>query len=300
MINDRVAPARGLPVASRPWEGTLARKPWEYPCTAAIVHRDTPEMLEGVVSLLRAQTVRPYIVVVDTGSLEDSQPTLEALDAADDCEVHYLRSKSWRGSSCPVAAAMDLAFAVCSTEVLFGTHTDVFPTRPDLVEHVVSQCDARTPMVGWQMSPRKDWPDDSWQFTPSHTASAYHMPTMRRIGASWNLLRAFDELGQPHGQTRGGYPDTETALGLTLARHGFTRRFYTEPDDGGRHWLCLGPEPNEPYATEFFHHIRTAGSTVVYYPHELICALRMAQVHEELAAIPARLALWSHARVPLD
>ena len=292
MINDRVAPIRGMSVKDRPWEGSLPRKPWEYPVTCAIAHRDTPEMLAGVVSLFRAQTIRPYFVIVDTGSDFDSMSTLHTLDANDDCEVHYLRSKAWRGSSCPVAAAMDLAFAICQTESLISTHTDVFLTRPDLVEHLLSLCDARTPVVGWQMSPRVEWPDDSWKNTPSHTASIYHMPSMRSLGASWNMLRAFDALHRPHGQTTGGYPDTETTLGLILEDHDITPRWEHEPDDGGRHWLCLGPEPNEPYATPWFHHVRSTGSVKIYWPNTLIAVLRDHQVNQELAAIPDRIEAW--------
>ena len=295
MNNDHVAPIHGMPVQEKPWEGSLARKPWDYPVTAAIVHRDTPEMLAGVVELLRGQSMAPYILVIDTGSGPASQATLDELDAADDCEVHYLRSKGWRGSSCPVAAAMDVAFALCQTEFLFSTHTDVFPLRADMIAHVVEKCGARTPVVGWQMSPRETWPNDSWEDTPSHTASAYHMKTMRSIGGSWNMLRAFDLLHQPHGQTTGGYPDTETTLGLVLADHDITPRWEKDPDDDGRHILFLGPEPNAPYRTNWFTHIRSTGSIVVYHPKSLVSEIRFNLVRRELAAIPGRLQEWAEA-----
>jgi hypothetical protein len=287
--NTRVAPVSGMHVDKHPWEGTLSRKPWEWPCTAAIVHRDTPAMLAGVVALLRAQTVRPYLIVIDTGSGPDSAEVLDQLDAADDCEVHHVRSKGWRSSSAVVAASMDLAFAVCQTPILFSTHTDVFPTRPDLVEYVVGQCDARTPVVGWQMSRREGWPDATWETTPSHTATAYHLPTMRAIPASWSLLGAQEAAGLATVQTTGGHPDTETRLGQLLVRHGITRRDLGQPDDGGRHWLCLGAEPNEPYETHWFRHVRSTTSMLLYFPQ---APIRPRLVARELAAIPQRLQAW--------
>jgi hypothetical protein len=287
--NTRVAPISGMPVDDHPWGGILRRKPWEWPATLAIVHRDTPELLAGVVSLWRAQTVRPYLLIVDTGSGPAGQAVCEQLHAADDCEVHYLRAKGWRGSSHVVGAAMDLAFSVCQTEVLLASHTDVFPTKPDLAEHLVKLCDARTPVVAWQMSPRDEWPDDCWRETPSHTASAYHLPTLRAMPASWSLIGAQEAAGLPTVQTTGGFPDTETRLGQLLARHGITRRDLGQPDDGGRHWLCLGTEPNEPYETPWFRHVRSTTSMQLYFPR---APIRPRLVARELAAIPQRLQSW--------
>jgi hypothetical protein len=290
--NARVAPSRGVPVKDKPWEGTLARKPWDYPITAAIVHRDTSGWLAAAIDLLRAQTVRPYILVIDTGSEPEAQEELAELDQVDDVEVHYIRSKAYRGSSQPVAVAMDVAFALCQTEFLFSTHTDVFPTRPDLIETTLEPCSQRLPVVGWQMSERKGWPVELWKRTPSHTATCYHMPTMRELRVLWNMTLAAEVLGLKPGEIRGGFPDTESMLGLILAAHGITRRNYDEPDDGGRHWLCLGPEPNEPYETAYFRHYRSAGSAVVYWRNDLITALRIEQIRQEIEAIPARLEQW--------
>jgi hypothetical protein len=294
--NSRVAPLRFRPITERPWEGSQARKPWDWPITAAIVHRDTPAMLAGVVDLLRGQTVRPYIVIVDTGSNPDTQLVLESLHMADDCEVHYLRGKGWRGSSHVVAAGMDLAFSICQTDYLYSTHTDVFPTRPDLIATLLGHCDARTPVVGWQMSSREGWPDHAWKETPSHTATVYHMPTMRSMPASWSLLGAQEAVALGRLQTTGGYPDTESRLGQLLERHGITRRNLDGPDDGGRHWLCMGGEPNEPYTTKWFTHVRTSGSAFVYFPNDLIGAVRASQVDGELHAIPERLDSWRATR----
>jgi CubicO group peptidase (beta-lactamase class C family) len=296
--NRRTAPLRGIPIASRPWEGLLPQKPWEWPLTAAIVHRDTPHMLAAVVDLLRAQTVRPYLLIVDTGSDTDAQRLLESLHAEDDAEVHYLRGKGWRGSSHVVAAAMDLAFAACQTDYLFATHTDCFPTRPDLISTLLAHCDERTPVVGWQMSRREGWPDAAWKETPSHTATMYHMPTMRSLPASWSMLGAQEAVALERLQTTGGYPDTESRLGQILERHGITRRNVTEPDDGGRHWLCMGGEPNEPYTTDWFAHVRTSGSAFLYFPNELIGAVRSAQVQVQIDDVPRRLAAWSESRDP--
>ena len=79
----------GAPNTVKPWEGRLSRKPWEYEVTAVIPHCNTPDLLTLCIALLRAQTVRPYIVVVDTGTEERLLPQLLALRAAD-VEVHQI------------------------------------------------------------------------------------------------------------------------------------------------------------------------------------------------------------------
>src|SRR5262245_59617380 len=74
------------------------RRPWEYPLAAAIPHYETPETLPVLLELLRLQTVRPYILLIDTGSWWKTVRELERLRAPD-CEVHYLRARAYRHTS---------------------------------------------------------------------------------------------------------------------------------------------------------------------------------------------------------
>ena len=261
-----LAPVRGESIGARPWEGVVKRKPWDYRVTAAIVHLDMPEALGAVVETLRAQTEQPYVLVIDAGSHARHRPALERMELeADDIEVHYLRPRAWRYSSEPVAVGMDLAFARCQTPYLYATHTDVFLKRPDYIADLVSRCDSQTPAVGYQMSPRPKWRDDRWKRTLSHTATLYHMPTMRRIGASWSMAAAFESLKLPHvGRTAGGFPDTETNLGLCLERAGIGVRWVGEAQGAAPSVLMLGPEANDPYENNDLIHVRSATVNAVY------------------------------------
>jgi hypothetical protein len=291
--NANVAPLAGEAAGQRPWEGRQTRKPREYRVTAAIVHRDTPDLLAGAVACLRAQTERPYILVVDMGSGEAARATLAELERGDDLEVSTIRSRSWVATSQPVTAGMDLAFTLCQTPYLYATHVDVFLKRPDYLSHLLSLCDERTPAVGWQMSPRPNWPTDEWKSTLSHTASIYHMKMMRTLGVTWNLLSAMERLGLPLENPSRSFPDTETNPSLTLNAAGITPRWVGKPDDGGRHILFLGTEPNEPYETEWFEHVRSSGIYSLYWPASEDAARRRVHAARALAAIPDRLRRWA-------
>lgn len=266
----RVA-TNGLPVtpADRPWEGRQARKPWEYRITAAIVHLDSPGLLRAVLAQLRAQTERPYLMVVDAGSLAVHRAELEAMEReADDLEVHYLRPRAWRFTSQPVAVGMDLAFAACQSPYLYATHTDVFLKRPDYLAWLLARCDAMTPVVGWQMSPR-DWATDLWERIPSHTASLYHMPTMHRTRASWNMIGVASILGLGYAECTNGWPDTEVGLGLSLQAAGIGVRRPGDPTPTAGEapsCLLLGPEPNEPYENDWLWHERSWTGQATYFP----------------------------------
>ena len=67
----------------QPWQGRCFKKPWDYRITAAIPHLDTIEPLRTVIDLLRRQTIRPYILVIDTGSDDTTCHQLEHLRAED-------------------------------------------------------------------------------------------------------------------------------------------------------------------------------------------------------------------------
>jgi hypothetical protein len=286
--------------APRAWEGSGVVKPWDYKVAAAVAHLDAPGPLAVVLETLRAQTVRPYLIVVDTGSLAEHRPALEAMElASDDLEIHYLRPRGWRASSQPVAAAMDLAFAACQAEYLYATHTDVFLKRPDYLEWLLARCDATTPVVGYRMSPRPDWGNDLWRACPSHTATLYHMPTMRKERITWNMLAAMDLLGLPPGQPPGCFPDTETMVGLSLRAAGIGVRELadSQPAAGTRSVLMIGDEPNEPYEDHNLVHERSYTCRALYDPAGAGArAARMARAMEDAQA---RVRRWRKPRVAL-
>ena len=218
-----VVPSRGHNVS-----GISSPRPWKHRVTAAIPHHESFDTLPVIVELLRLQTVRPYILVIDTGSSRDTCDSIEML-RANDLEIHYLKSHGWQHPSEPVAAAMDLALTLCQTKYLFCTHSDVFPRRRDLIEMLLSH-DA--PVVGYEMSDRSHV-TDQWKGMVSHTATLLHMPTMRRIGAAWSILRACELLDISAASA--GWPDTETCLNIILRRHGITPNLIGAEHNGERH-----------------------------------------------------------------
>jgi hypothetical protein len=216
---DESAAAAVAPLAclgrQRPWEGAASRKPWEYQVTVAIPHLETPETLPVLLELLSLQTVRPYVLLIDTGSSPAVVRTLEALRRPQ-VEIHYVRAHAYAHSSAPVTTAMDLAFALCRTSYLLCIHSDVFPRRRDLVEWLLGMTDAGQPVVGYEMSPRPD--TNGWRNVASHTCTMLHMPTMRRIGATWGFERYW-ESGEARPQ-QSGYPDTEQPFDRCIRRAG--------------------------------------------------------------------------------
>lgn len=267
----------------RPWEGKQKRKPWDYRVSVAIAHLDTSDLLETAVGLWQSQAETPYLLIFDTGSLPRHQRVLDRLEAEhDNVEVHRIRGKAWRATSQPVAAAMDLAFAVAQTDILIGTHTDVLPKKRELAGWLVDQCDAQTPLVGWQMSPRDHWPEPLWKDMPSHSCTAYHMPTARRLGWRWNMLGAFERLGIPPAQPPHGFPDTEVMLGLLLREQGVQ-------------WKCLGPEPNATYETEWFVHLRSTTVKNLYGAPD--ATDRAAVLANAVGDAQRRIVRWNKPRV---
>ena len=171
----KLAPLRNTDVNKEPWKGDCTKKPWEYDVTAVIPVIDTVEPLSVCVEILRMQTIRPYILVIDTGSEhENLQQILSMHDS--DLEVHCIRLNGSRHPSDSVCMAMDLAQSLCRTDYMFATHSDVFIRRRDFLEDLLSVCgeeDGKFPVVGYEMSPRSH---DDWRGMISHTATMYHRP----------------------------------------------------------------------------------------------------------------------------
>jgi len=218
-------------IPGKRWEGVIAKKPWEYQVTATMAHLNTPETVPTVIELLRLQTVRPYILVVDTGSSEEHLARLMDCEA-EDVEIHCLRAHAYRHSSEPVGVAQDLAYALVQTEYMFNTHTDCFLRRRDYLKYLLTMCSAQCPAVGYEMSPR-DWLTDLWEGMVSHTATMVHVPTVHRIGASWNFNRAHTQFGVPRSTQ--GWPDTETCFNLCLRAAGIAPRLIGHETNYERH-----------------------------------------------------------------
>lgn len=222
-----LAPLRGRGVQECPWRGLCARKPWEYRVTAVIPVIDTHDSLELCVELLRLQTERPYIVVIDTGSVGESLEKILGMHS-EDLEVHCVRHNGTLHPSDPVCVAMDLAQSLCRTEYMFATHSDAFLMRRDYIEWLLSMCgdqeEGLHPVVGYEISPRSH---DDWKGMISHTATMYHVPTLDRIGFGWSMRRLAAICGlenqEPHPD-RPNWPDTEVLGNMILRENGISTK----------------------------------------------------------------------------
>lgn len=217
----KLAPLRNTDVNKEPWKGDCTKKPWEYDVTAVIPVIDTVEPLSVCVEILRMQTIRPYILVIDTGSEhENLQQILSMHDS--DLEVHCIRLNGSRHPSDSVCMAMDLAQSLCRTDYMFATHSDVFIRRRDFLEDLLSVCgeeDGKFPVVGYEMSPRSH---DDWRGMISHTATMYHIKTLDQIGFGWSMRRLASMYGlESHEPSpeRPNWPDTEILGNMILRQH---------------------------------------------------------------------------------
>lgn len=249
-----LAPLKNIPQWRQPWEGNCEKKPWHYRVTAAIPVLDTYEQLEICVRLLKAQSERPYILIIDTGSSSEQYVQIEKL-RDEDVEVHAIRLNGVLHPSDFPAMAMDMAFSLCRTDLLFATHADVFLRRRDFIEHLINLCPSKSPVVGYEISPRCH---ADWHGMVSHTASMYHMPTMDRIGFGWSMRRLcsyYNIKDYRPNVSRPQWPDTEILGNYIL------RSFKIKPH-------LIGSEQNfERKKDENIDHLRSFTSGKLYSPN---------------------------------
>lgn len=184
--------AEKLTVRQRPWQGRLAKKPWSYRVTAVVPHCNTPDLLRLCLAFLRVQTVRPYIVVVDTGSQQRLLPELLAM-RGEDCEVQQVACHGVERSADLPAIAMEVGQACVRSPWMLSVHSDCLVTDRTLIERWIDQAESQVtgeglvPAIGYQSIPRVgcDW----WRGMLSHTLTLLHMPTCDRADVAWSLRR---------------------------------------------------------------------------------------------------------------
>lgn len=270
---ENVAPLRNRSIEERPWQGSCTKKPWDYKVTAVIPVIDTFESLSLCVGLLRLQTERPYIVVVDTGSSADNLQRILDMHS-EDLEVHCIRHNGTIHPSDPVSVAMDMAQSICRTKYMFATHSDAFLMRRDMLEWMLSMCgdeeDGLCPVVGYEMSPRQH---DDWQGMVSHTATMYHMPTLDQIGFGWSMRRLASMCGlENHDASpeRPNWPDTEILGNMILRENGTKTRL-------------IGSESNfERNKDGNIDHARSISLGVLYSPdYHAMASVWLAEAMDE-------------------
>ena len=278
----KYAPRRGERFERRPWEGGWRMKPWDFEVTVAIPVMDAYEAVEQIVELYRLQTERPYIILIDTGSMNDDLRKL----AAEDVEVHMLRLNGVKHPSDFPATAMDLAFSVCRTEWLLATHADCFPRNRGIVEELRRY---NTAVAGYEITPR---PHSDWPGMVGHTLTMFHMPTMDDIDAAWSMRRLVRKYKHPDGAsarheinpaTSPNWPDTELLINYQLR-------------DAGIKPLIIGKEANATRTVdERIDHCRSWASAALYSKGSDYQAASQSWIEDGIIQAKARTKEWSNA-----
>lgn len=200
------------------WEGTCARKPWNYTVTAVIPCWNHAEETALCVELLRLQTIRPYIMLVDTGS--DPKEFLKLSDLrGEDLELHTIRSNGTPHPCDIIAAALDLCFSLADTPYIYTTHQDVFLRSRYFLEYLTTNIPGLA-VLGYQLSPRVNI---QWEKMFGHTATLFDLSKWDEIGATWSLRRAARQQGCNHKMPPPGqlwYIDTEHAANTSIIASG--------------------------------------------------------------------------------
>ena len=248
-----ISPLYGELTVHTPWEGACEKKPWEYQITAVIPCLNTSETLPLCIKLLRLQTVKPFIMIIDTGSQPDHlHKVFDMRD--DDVEVHSIALNGVLHPSDYPAMAMDLAMTLCRTHYMFATHADVFLKKQNFLEYLLTECNEEVPVVGYEISPRSH---NDWRGMISHTASMYHMRTMDKIGFAWSLRRLcheYDIVNYKPDPMRPNWPDTEILGNYILRKNNIKTKI-------------IGHEENQQRTDDdFIDHFRSYTSGKMYSP----------------------------------
>lgn len=210
------------------WEGVVSKKPSQYKITAVIPHLNTPEILETCVQLLNLQSEKPYILIIDTGSDDETCAIIENL-RAENIEIHYIKSHSWRHPSEPVSAAQDLALIMCKTPYMFCTHADCFLKKRTLLTEWLDLM-SKYSVVGYRISPR---PYPGWVNEFGHTALMFNVLDIKSNNINWDMEAFCRMHGKPLMRSAlcDNCPDTESNFNYTLQKSGLKSLFLGDEEN---------------------------------------------------------------------
>lgn len=255
-------PPKIVPIPDVGWpdgfRGTIARKPWMYQITAVIPCLDHSAETKLCVELLRLQTIKPYIILIDTGSRPHEARALEEL-RADDLEIHSIKANSLPHACAAIASALDLGFSMACTPYVFTTHQDCFLRDRHFMDFLAQKMQIRS-VAGYQISPRRF---AGWEQWFGHTATMWNVQDLDRIGAAWTLRRAANMLRMGPLATSPdptSHIDTESAMNLAILRAGLS----TEQ---------IGTEINFARTRDnWIDHARSLICTKIYFPEKYTTA----------------------------
>ena len=193
------------------------------------------------------------ILIVDTGSnAANYSKLLNAHEGKPNIEIAHIANRPWNGQSARVAAALDLATALCETPYAILTHDDVFPKLQTLQQDLEYELNVNgTVAAGYQMSSRSNV-TEQWRGMVSHTLTILNVHDVRAHNLRWSMTGARK---MPDCENHGpAWPDTETGFGLRCKQLGITPRLFAN-------------ETNEPhFEDQRIVHRRSLTSHRYLYP----------------------------------
>ncbi len=279
-------PQETIPVRSisQPWRGTIEKKPWEHDVTCIIPVLEPDRSFELVLQLIRLQTVKPYILLIDTGSTPDTMRWLESLRSPD-LELHTMRLNAVCHPSEPVSMALDAGVAMIRTRFAFFTHSDCFLTRQTAIEELRGLAEKHV-VAGHQISPR---PYPGWETELGHTMLMVDQDRLNELGVRWSMRDAMRRETRPSywpdympdAKASPNYPDTETGFNQALARLGIPGHI-------------TGTEENFQRNTdEWMDHLRSLACSKIYSAEYQAKALKW--LPDAVAEAKQRITEWSKA-----
>lgn len=184
-----------FPKSTHPWLGTQHKLPWNYPITVVIPHYGgNYRLLRNAINLWRAQRIKPYIIVYDTGTPSSHHPELLAFEDVD-VEIHFNRWHAYKEIWSGVASAYQHAIIDSRTSHILFTHNDILPMTRDVTEDLLRLCDAKRPVVGYGKLNTKQI---------GTTLTMIHTPTIHNSRISWvnlngtpNQIHTYDDFTRP-------------------------------------------------------------------------------------------------------
>lgn len=271
------APRRENGYSRNPWEGATPIKPWNHRVTACIPVMDFHEDVRLIIELLRLQTIRPYIVLVDTGSLPEHFLKMEEL-RADDVEVHRLALNGVLHPCDFPAMAMDVCFTTCRTPFLLTTHQDLFFRKRTVIEEMLPLAEKHH-AVGYHISKERSHKDVSGMI--GHQCSMFDIHAMDKLFASWSQRRLCNLFGfEDHrpGTCGQWFPDTELGINYHMRNAGLSPHIIGQEEIGQR------------FVDDRIDHCRAINTYSLYHPQYVDMAARWISAARHEAA--QRISTW--------
>lgn len=251
-----IIPTQG---GAEPWRGINEQKPWEYDVTAIIPVIEPDHCLKLVIELLRLQTVKPYILLIDTGSQQPACDWLESLRAAD-LEVHFIRKHGVLHASELVSMALDVGVALSLSRFNLFTHGDCFLRKRTAVEDLQALSTEHI-VAGHQITER---PYEGWEREFGHTLLMVDQPALNERGVTWNMqqfARGYGIEDYNNAALVPNFIDTERGFNIRLQAVGVSGHF-------------TGTEQNYQRNTdEWIDHVRSLSSSKILSPQYQAMAL---------------------------